>query len=416
MHGWRRNLAAIWVAQMLAIVGFNSRAPFFVFFLRDDLGVHSTHALTLWSGVLNAAGALTMTIAAPIWGVISDRYGRKPMVVRAMASGCVLAALSSLAQQPWHVLVLRLFEGATLGTVSASVAYVASIVPRDRLGFSLGLMQMAVFSGASIGPLFGGVLADRLGYRHTLWVSGGLLGVGALIALVFVQEKQVKRGAAQAKRSPFLATTRAHLHNRLLLVLIAVPFLEQSANQSVAPIVPLFVRHLVGDQANIASTTGILLGLGGIAGAISAIVFGRLSDKVNPKFILLGCLLVGGLSYFPQGLAPSVFVLIAARMVFGLTTGGVGPTTNALLAEITPAEERGSVYGLLQATTSAGGLVGPLGAATLAAATSLRVPFFLTGVTLLLATLFTWRIVPAKITPIDERAPDTLPENAPALP
>ena len=64
-----------------------------------------------------------------------------------------------------------------------------------------------------------------------------------------------------------------------------------------------------------------MLGLGGFAGAISAIVFGRLSDKVNPKAILLLCLVVGGISYFPQGLAPAIVMLIAFRLLFGLTTG-----------------------------------------------------------------------------------------------
>ncbi len=396
MTQWRRNLAAIWAAQMLAIVGFNTRAPFFVFYLRDDLGVHSTRALTIWSGVLNSGGALTMMIAAPIWGVIADRYGRKPMVVRAMTCGCALAILSSFAQHPWHVLILRMLEGATLGTVSASVAFVASAVPKERLGFSLGLMQMAVFSGASIGPLVGGYLSDLLGYRHTLLVSGSLLGLGALVALFFVHEDFVPR-ASGARRPSFLSTTRGHLRNKLLLVLIAVPMLEQTANQSVAPIVPLFVQHLISAGTNPASITGLMLGLGGVAGAISAIFFGRLSDKSNPKYILLACLLIGGCSYLPQGLAPTVIVLIAARLVFGLTTGGVGPTTNALLAEITPAEQRGSVYGLLAASTSAGGLIGPLGASTLAAVTSLRLPFFLTGIMLLLTALWVWRVVPISI-------------------
>jgi DHA1 family multidrug resistance protein-like MFS transporter len=394
---WRRNLAAIWAAQMLAIVGFNTRAPFFVFFLRDDLGVHSTRALTIWSGALNSAGALTMMIAAPIWGIVADRYGRKPMVVRAMTCGFVLATLSSFAQHPWHVLILRMLEGATIGTVSASVAFVASSVPKERLGFSLGLMQMAVFSGASIGPLVGGYLADLLGYRHTLWVSGALLGLGALVALIFAREDFVPQAATQAKRPGFFATTRMHLHNRLLLVLIAVPMLEQTANQSVSPIVPLFVQNLISAGKNPASITGLMLGLGGVAGAISAIFFGRLSDKSNPKYILLTCLLIGGCAYFPQGLAPTVIVLIAARLVFGLTTGGVGPTTNALLAEITPAEQRGSVYGLLSASTAAGGLIGPLGASTLAAATSLRLPFFLTGTMLLLTAVWVWRVVPLSI-------------------
>ncbi len=394
---WRRNLAAIWAAQMLAIVGFNTRAPFYVFFLRDDLGVHSTRALTLWSGVLNSAGALTMMITAPIWGVVADRYGRKPMVVRAMTCGFALAILSSFAQHPWHVLVLRLLEGATLGTVSASVAFVASSVPRERLGFSLGLMQMAVFSGASVGPFVGGYLSDLLGYRHTLWVSGGLLGLGALVALFFVHEDFKPRAATAAKRPSFLATTNAHLHNKLLLVLIAVPMLEQTANQSVAPIVPLFVQHLLSAGRNPASITGLMLGLGGVAGAISAIFFGRLSDKVNPKYVLLACLFIGGFSYIPQGLAPTIIILIGFRLIFGLTTGGVGPTTNALIAEITPEEERGSVFGLLSASTSAGGLIGPLGASALAAATSLRVPFFLTGLMLLCTGLWVWRVVPQSI-------------------
>ncbi len=416
MTQWRRNLAAIWTAQMLAIVGFNTRAPFFVFFLRDDLGVHSTRALTIWSGVLNSAGALTMMIAAPIWGVIADRYGRKPMVMRAMGCGFLLAVLSSFAQHPWHVLLLRMLEGATLGTVSASVAFVASSVPKDRLGFSLGLMQMAVFSGASIGPFVGGFLADQLGYRHTLWLSGSLLGLGALVVLFFARENFVPRSATQAKPPSFLATTRGHLHNKLLLVLIAVPMLEQTANQSVSPIVPLFVRHLVGEGAtNLASITGLMLGLGGIAGAISAIVLGRLSDRSKPKYVLLACLIIGGLAYFPQGLAPTIVVLIAFRIVFGLTTGGVGPTTNTLIAEITPPEQRGSVYGLLAASTSAGGLIGPLGASTLAAVTSLRVPFFLTGAMLLLAAVWVWRAVPLTITnpaQLGEPVPVAQPQTA----
>ncbi len=415
MAQWRRNLTAIWAAQMLAIVGFNTRAPFYVFFLRDDLGVHSTRALTIWSGVLNSAGALTMMITAPIWGVVADRYGRKPMVVRAMWCGFALATLSSFAQHPWHILILRLFEGATLGTVSASVAFVASAVPRERLGFSLGLMQMAVFSGASIGPLVGGYLSDALGYRHTLWVSGALLGLGGLVALVFTREDFVPRPVTQVKPPSFLATTRGHLSNKLLLVLIAVPMLEQTANQSVAPIVPLFVQHLISAGQNPASITGLMLGLGGVAGAISAIFFGRLSDKVNPKYVLLACLLIGGVSYIPQGLAPTVIVLIGFRLIFGLTTGGVGPTTNALIAEITPPEERGSVFGLLSASTAAGGLIGPLGASALAAATNLRVPFFLTGLMLLLATLWAWREVPQSIAGTahgDTRLPTPAPSPA----
>jgi DHA1 family multidrug resistance protein-like MFS transporter len=335
------------------------------------------------------------------------------MVVRAMGFGFILATLSSFAQHPWHLLVLRMLEGATIGTVSASIAFVASVVPKERLGFSLGLMQMAVFSGASIGPFVGGYLSDALGYRHTLWVSGALLGLGGLVALIFAREDFVPRLATQPKPPSFFAMTRGHLSNKLLLVLIAVPMLEQTANQSVAPIVPLFVQHLISAGQNPASITGLMLGLGGVAGAISAIFFGRMSDRVNPKYILLACLLIGGFSYVPQGLAPTIVVLIGFRLLFGLTTGGVGPTTNALIAEITPPEQRGSVFGLLSASTSAGGLIGPLGASVLAAVTSLRVPFFLTGIMLLLAALWVWREVPHSVADA-ARGDAPLPAPAPS--
>src|SRR6266508_6049662 len=73
---WRRNLWALWFAQMLAIVGFSLRVPFLPFYLAD-LGAGSTDQQALWAGIVNAAGAGVMAVSAPFWGVISDRHGRK---------------------------------------------------------------------------------------------------------------------------------------------------------------------------------------------------------------------------------------------------------------------------------------------------------------------------------------------------
>src|SRR5205823_6634937 len=143
----------------------------------------------LWSGAVNAGGAAVMAISAPLWGIIADRYGRKPMVLRAMFAGSVTIALMSLAQRPWHLLVLRFFEGAFTGTVTASTTLVASTTPRERMGFGLGMMQMAVFSGSSVGPLLGGVLGDRLGYRPTFVVAGSMLFISAILVLTLVREE-----------------------------------------------------------------------------------------------------------------------------------------------------------------------------------------------------------------------------------
>jgi len=154
-------------------------------------------------------GALTMMICAPIWGASRTATAASRWSWRAMGCGFVLATLSSFAQHPWHILILRLLEGATIGTVSASGRLRRQLCPEGTLGFSLGLMQMAVFSGASIGPFVGGYLSDLLGYRHTLWVSGALLASAGSSRSFFAHEDFKPQTFTGTKRPSFLTTTRA---------------------------------------------------------------------------------------------------------------------------------------------------------------------------------------------------------------
>ena len=104
---------------------------------------------------------------APVWGTLADRYGRKPMVVRAMASGRADDGLFIVAPNVWCVLLLRILQGILTGSVSASQALVASVTPREKMAFSMGMMQSAVFSGAAIGPFVGGYCNDHLGFHGT---------------------------------------------------------------------------------------------------------------------------------------------------------------------------------------------------------------------------------------------------------
>ncbi|HEV2066315.1 MAG TPA: MFS transporter, partial [Thermomicrobiales bacterium] len=198
---WRRNLYAIWVAQLLAIVAFSLRAPFLPFFL-GDLGVDSTNGQALWSGLINAAGAGTMAITAPFWGAFADRHGRKPMLLRAQFAAFVTIGLMGLATEAWHLLALRMIEGCLTGTVTAATALVATTTPKERLGFGLGLIQTAVFSGSALGPLFGGLLADGLGYRPTFGIASGMMLSGGLVSLFLVRENFTPqpKGAAGAPR------------------------------------------------------------------------------------------------------------------------------------------------------------------------------------------------------------------------
>src|SRR5919106_6584417 len=104
--GWNATLYAVWAGEMLALIGFSSRVPFLPFYL-GDLGVPDVQGQTLWSGAINAAGAAMMAITAPLWGLLADRYGRKPMLLRGLFGGAGVVVMMGFANAPWQLLGLR---------------------------------------------------------------------------------------------------------------------------------------------------------------------------------------------------------------------------------------------------------------------------------------------------------------------
>ena len=129
MEDWKRNLYVIWVAELVAIAGFSFVFPFQPYYVQE-LGVTDLKQVEFWSGLLFAAQAIPMAIFAPIWGSLSDRYGRKLMVERAMFGGAVVLAAMGLVQNVQQLVILRVIQGALTGTVAAATSLVASSTPR----------------------------------------------------------------------------------------------------------------------------------------------------------------------------------------------------------------------------------------------------------------------------------------------
>jgi len=187
MAPWKKTFVSAFVAQILSIVGFAFAFPFVPFFIRD-LGVPDPADQAFWAGVVMSSAGLTLAIFSPVWGFLADRYGRKAMVVRAFIGGAIVMFLMSLVQNVWQLAVCRLLQGAFTGTIAASVALVASVIPPKRSGFALGMMQTAVFIGVSIGPLFGGFVADALGYRTAFRVGACVILAGGLVVFFGTRE------------------------------------------------------------------------------------------------------------------------------------------------------------------------------------------------------------------------------------
>jgi len=290
----------------------------------------------------------------------------------------------AFAATPWQMVTLRMIEGAFTGTVAACAALVASTAPKERMGYALGMIQTAVFVGASIGPFLGGVLADLIGYRLTFMCSALLFAIGALIVLFFVHEvfTPVERGPERGVAA--IKASRAWLLTPTLLSMTAVLVLMRFIQMGGRPILPLYIEELGGySEARAASLAGLAFGLMGLTSAVSSMVLGRRGDRVGHQRILIVCLIASVIAYFPMAAVMSAWQIIVLQGLFGFAIGGLLPSTNAIIAASTPPERRGAVFGFTASAGSMGAFMGPLIGSVLAATMGFRYAFAFLALTLL---------------------------------
>lgn len=381
--GWKKTFYAVWLAQVCSITGFSAVLPFLPLFIRE-LGVTEPAAVARWAGIVSSAAAVTMGFFGPIWGALADLYGRKPMVVRAMFGGMFVLGLMSLSRNVIDLTLCRLLQGCLTGTMTANVALVASVAPRERAGYALGMMQAAVFLGHSIGPLFGGFVADHLGYRPAFLAAAAMLFAGGLLVSFFAHE-DFRPGPLTEKggRGDFAEVFAAAGFLAAIMALFTIRFANSISN----PIFPLFVEQVRGSSEGLGTITGFILAVGGLAAAVFSGVLGRVSDAWGHRRVLIWCSVfagvVGGLHVF----ARNVLHLVMLRFFFGLGAAGVMPSANAIIRGGTHDRNLGKAYGVTTAATSVGWMAGPLAGAMVAASMGLRAPFVLMGAALVLAAM-----------------------------
>ena len=386
---WRRNLVAIWFAELVAIVGFTVVSPLLPLYVRE-LGVQSEQKVTIWAGAVFSVQAVTMAIFGPIWGALSDRYGRKLMVERAMFSGALLIGLMGLVQNVQQLAFLRAVQGALTGTITAANALVATTAPRERAGYALGMLQMAVYTGASVGPLLGGLVADSLGYRMAFLVTGVLLFSAAMGVLLFVKEEfqpvapsvseQAAVGASGAAlRHRIRARLAPVLSSAPLLGVMGIRLLMWLGTRLLGPVLPLLIQEIAPAGARIASITGIISGVSAAAGAVGALSLGRLGDRVGYRKVLMACAVGAAVCYVPQFFIGDPGWLVPLQAGTGLAMGGILASLSASLAQLSPEGQEGIVYGVDASVVSVASAIGPMAGSALAVWLGLRAPFLFTA-------------------------------------
>ena len=341
----------------MAIFGFSFAFPFLSIFIHHDLGVAQGRDLDLWTAATASVSGLAMAIASPIWGVLGDRYGRKPMLIRSMVGGALTVGLIYFAQTPTELLVLRFLQGATSGTVAAATALVAAETPRSRVGWALGVVTSAVALGGAIGPVIGGVAGAVFGLRLVFLGGGILLLLSTVPVLFVVRERALVRRTGPQPSTLALIDQRPGA-KRALGVLIGAQGLVSVCNSATQLLVVLRLLEMLG--SSVAAITGIAFGLAGVASSGAAVFYTTVTRRLGyVRTTALAAVLVA-VSVALIAVAPWAAVVVAGVALNGLFSGVVIPATASMIGLETPPEAQSRVFGANASSVALGFCIGPL--------------------------------------------------------
>ncbi|AIG25092.1 MFS transporter [Brevibacillus laterosporus] len=382
METWKRNLFVLCGALFIVMVGMSMVMPFLPLFIQEELHITNTHDATLWSGIIFGANFLTAGLVSPVWGNLADKYGRKIMILRSGFLMSITIGLTGLAGNVWHLLFLRLLNGTISGIIPASNALVASSVPQERSGWALGILQSCVVSGSIMGPFFGGLLADLVGYRAVFMVTGSLLFIATLIITFTVKEDFTP--LSKTEQTSLREDFKMVFASKTLPVLFGVTVIVQFALNGIVPILPIFVKELIGSSERVAFFAGLVTAMTGIANVIASPQLGKLGDRIGSHKVLLGCLLASAIIYIPTAMVQTLWQLLILRFMAGLCVGGLLPAVNSLLRKATPSHMVSRVFGYNNSFLCLGNMLGPVTGGFLAGFVGLNGVFLMTSILLFL--------------------------------
>jgi DHA1 family multidrug resistance protein-like MFS transporter len=384
---WKRNLAVAWFGCFLTGAAFSLVMPFLPLYV-EQLGVTGHSALNMWSGLVFSITFLFSAIASPFWGGLADRKGRKIMLLRSALGMSIIMVLMGLAQNVWQLLILRALLGLLGGFVPNANALIATQIPRQKSGWALGTLSTGAVSGALLGPLAGGFMADLYGLRPVFFITAAVLFICFVVTLICIRENfspVAKKEMLHARQ-----VIGALKNPKLVLSLFVTTMIIQVATGSIAPILTLYVRELAGNVSNIAFISGMIASVPGVAALISAPRLGKLGDRIGPEKILIAALIISVMLLIPMSMVQSPWQLGVLRFLLGAADGALLPAVQTLLVYNSTNQIAGRIFSYNQSFRDIGNVTGPLVGASISANFGFRAVFIVTAGVVLFNAIYSW--------------------------
>lgn len=386
METWKRTVYISLVCVFCTSFGVSQLGPILPLYFHD-LGVTTPEGMSLWSGLATGITFLIVCLAAPFWGRLADRKGRKITLIRSSLGMALCNVLIAFQTTPEGVVLIRLIQGLVSGFYSASITLIASESPIERTGWALGLLASANLAGSLIGPLLGGYIADTVGIRNDFIIVGILMGLAGVLATAFIHENYVPKPNIEKLSISKLKEQIPEFSS--IVALCVASFIYAICIMSLQPVISVYIKGIVpSDTENLAFIAGAVFSAMGIAQLMSSSPLGKLVDKVGPRKVLVVSLIYVGLFNIPQAYVTDVYQLALIRFLQGFGLGGMLPALNTYLSSKTPREFTGQVFSYNQSCLFFGYFLGAIGGSSLMALLGFTTLFWVSGGLFILSALW----------------------------
>jgi DHA1 family tetracycline resistance protein-like MFS transporter len=372
-------LAVLFLVVFINLVGFGLVVPLLPFFAQ------SLKAEAWQITLMFSAYSLGQFFAEPFWGRLSDRIGRKPVLLITLMANAVGYLALAFVPNIWLAIAVRLFTGLGAGNISTVQGYVADVTPPAERAGRMGMIGAAFGMGFIVGPGLGGLLTQpqmgHLGYQLPIFLASGLAALAALGVVVFLRESRAKADPAAA-RPAFLSGLHDARANPVVSRVLLVTLIYMAGFSAMESVFGLWAENRYAWGAREVGLSFMVVGI--VSAVNQGVLTGRLARRFGETRVLaIGMLMFGG-SLVLQVLAPAAWFpafsldlgALTVPIVQGwiipvvMAVGACGmslamPNISAMISRATPPDRQGAMLGLNMATGSIARIFGPVFAGAL---------------------------------------------------
>src|SRR5580658_3474488 len=341
-----RALIPLLAITFVDVLGFTLLIPILPFYA-EHFGATPTTV-----GAIYATVAVCSLVSSPFWGRLSDRIGRKGVLLAAQVASLLGFVLLASGTALWTIFLARAVEGLGGGGLGVTQAYVTDVTRPDQRARAFGLIGATFGLGFLIGPASAGLLV-RLGYHAPFWAAAALGLLTIVLTLAILPESH-----GPVSTAPSLAAIRASLRSPVLGRLILTQFAFAIAFTSWVSVFALFAERVLGYGPSQTAWIFIVSGVVGIV--VQAGLIGRLVDAFGEGRIAIvgfGCAIV---AYAGAGLVTTTPLLAAFVVLWALSSALIRPTLGSLISAAAPADQRGTILSINDSLNNVAFVVAPL--------------------------------------------------------